>query len=210
MALVTVFGGTGFLGRRVVECLTGQGETVRVAARHPTRVRAGGAPGGSGRTVAIVADVRDEAAVAAAIAGADAVINAVSTYLEKADVTYEAVHVHGATHVAHACERQGVSRLVHISGIGADPGIAFAVYPRAGPRRARGAAGLAAGDDPAPKRHVRPRRCVPERPCQDCEIVTDHSIDRRRPHATAACPCRRCRNGRVPGAAQSERPGGHL
>jgi NADH dehydrogenase len=121
MALVTVFGGTGFLGRRVVECLTGEGEAVRVAARHPVRVRAGGAPGGSGRTGAIVADVRDEAAVAAAIAGADAVVNAVSAYLEKGAVTYEAVHVHGANHVAGACERQGVSRLAHISGIGADP-----------------------------------------------------------------------------------------
>ena len=121
MALVTVFGGTGFLGRRIVKCLTDEGETVRVVARHPTPLRAGGTSGGPGRTPAIIADVRDETAVAAAIAGADAVVNAVSAYLEKAGVTYEAVHVHGATHVAEACERQGISRLVHISGIGAAP-----------------------------------------------------------------------------------------
>jgi uncharacterized protein YbjT (DUF2867 family) len=121
MALVTVFGGTGFLGHRVVKCLTDAGETVRVAARHPTRIRAGDTSGGSERTLAIVADVRDEAAVAAAVAGADAVVNAVSAYVEKAGVTYEAIHVQGAIHIAEACERQGISRLVHISGIGADP-----------------------------------------------------------------------------------------
>ncbi|MGH6678826.1 MAG: complex I NDUFA9 subunit family protein [Bradyrhizobium sp.] len=121
MALVTVFGGTGFLGRRIIKCLADEGETVRVAARHPTRIRAGGISGESEPTLAIVADVRDEAAVAAAIAGADAVVNAVSAYVEKAAVTYEAVHVQGAKHVAEACERQGISRLVHISGIGADP-----------------------------------------------------------------------------------------
>jgi uncharacterized protein YbjT (DUF2867 family) len=67
------------------------------------------------------ADVRDQASVAAALEGADAVINAVSTYVEKGDVTFEAVHVQGAETVAREVVRLGVARLVLISGIGADP-----------------------------------------------------------------------------------------
>ncbi len=122
MPLVTVFGGTGFLGRRVVGRLTQEGATVRVAVRHPERVEACAIPAVSGCMVPISADVRDEASVASAIAGAEAVVNVVSAYVEKSGVTYTAVHVHGAGNVASECRRQGVSRLVHISGVGADPG----------------------------------------------------------------------------------------
>jgi uncharacterized protein YbjT (DUF2867 family) len=120
MSLVTVFGGTGFLGRRVVDRLTQDGATVRVAVRHPQRVGAGATPAGSGRIIPVSADVRDEASVASAIAGAEAVVNVVSAYVEKAGVSYTAVHVQGAANVARECERQSVSRLVHVSGIGAD------------------------------------------------------------------------------------------
>lgn len=118
--LVTVFGGTGFLGRRVVSRLAQDGVIVRVAARHPERVDAGAISAAPDRIVPIAADVRDEASVTTAIAGADAVVNAISAYVEKAGVTYTAVHVQGARRVAVACGRQGVKRLVHVSGIGAD------------------------------------------------------------------------------------------
>lgn len=121
MALVTVFGGTGFLGRRIVERLASAGEIVRVAARRPERARAGLYRAGPGRAVPFAADVREEKSVAAAVAGADGVVNAVSAYVEKGDVTYTAVHVQGALNVAKACALQKVGRLVHISGIGADP-----------------------------------------------------------------------------------------
>ncbi len=110
MELVTVFGGTGFLGRRIVEHLAKQGMTIRVATRHS---------GETGRSAA--ADVRDQAAVAAAVSGADCVVNAVSAYTEKRGVTYNAVHVEGARNVAAASRHHGVRRLVYISGIGADP-----------------------------------------------------------------------------------------
>jgi uncharacterized protein YbjT (DUF2867 family) len=65
--------------------------------------------------------VRDQTSVAAALAGADAVVNTVSAYVEKGGVTFEAVHVQGAETVAREALAAGVARLVHISGMGADP-----------------------------------------------------------------------------------------
>src|SRR6185437_758757 len=69
----------------------------------------------------IPADVCDRASVAAALAGADAAVNAVSTYVEKGGVTFQAVHVRGAENVAREAAAAGVARLVLVSGIGADP-----------------------------------------------------------------------------------------
>ena len=65
--------------------------------------------------------MRDQASVAAAVAGADAVVNAVSAYVEKGGVTFEAVHEQGAETVAREAAAAGVARLVLVSGIGADP-----------------------------------------------------------------------------------------
>ncbi len=121
MATVTVFGGTGFLGRRIVDRLAGAGEIVRVAARHFQAGSARPSLSGFGCAVPFATDVRDEKAVAAAVAGVDGVVNAVSAYVEKGGITYTAVHVEGALNVAKACEFQKVARLIHISGIGADP-----------------------------------------------------------------------------------------
>jgi uncharacterized protein YbjT (DUF2867 family) len=121
MALVTVFGGTGFLGLRIVERLVGMGEIVRVAARHPERLRSGLVPSGHDQAIPIAANVREEKSVAAAVAGVDGVVNAVSAYVEQGDATYTAVHVQGALNVARVCERQKINRLIYISGIGADP-----------------------------------------------------------------------------------------
>jgi uncharacterized protein YbjT (DUF2867 family) len=120
MMLVTVFGGTGFLGRRIVERLVRDGAECRVAVRNPDRADAVAKSSGAGRVIPVAADVCDPSTVAAAIAGAQGVVNAVSAYVEKGGVTYTAVHVHGAGNIASACGRHGVARLVHISGIGAD------------------------------------------------------------------------------------------
>jgi uncharacterized protein YbjT (DUF2867 family) len=110
MTTVTVFGGTGFLGRRLVRHLAAEGAAVRIAVRSPDLARG-----------ELRADVRDQASVAAAVAGADAVINAVSAYVEKRGVTFESVHVQGAKRLAHEAAAAGVARLVLVSGIGADP-----------------------------------------------------------------------------------------
>lgn len=115
---VTVFGGTGFLGRRIVDRLAGGGATVRAAVRHPEGL------GRRANVTGVRADVLDEASVAAAVAGASAVVNAVSLYVEKGGAApgFHGVHVDGAARVARLAAHGGVERLVHISGIGADAG----------------------------------------------------------------------------------------
>ena len=121
MTTVVVFGGAGFLGRRLVHRLATEGMTVRVAVRHPDPARIELRSMGFDRVTVVRADVRDQASVAAAIAGADAVVNTVSAYVEKGGVTFEAVHVQGAETVAREAVAAGVARLVLVSGIGADP-----------------------------------------------------------------------------------------
>jgi uncharacterized protein YbjT (DUF2867 family) len=121
MSTVVVFGRGGFLGRRLVDRLTAEGMTVRVAVRRPDQARFELRSIGFDRVTVIPADVRDRASVAAAVAGADAVVNAVSTYVEQRGVTFEAVHVRGAENVAREATAAGVARLVLVSGIGADP-----------------------------------------------------------------------------------------
>jgi uncharacterized protein YbjT (DUF2867 family) len=111
--IVTVFGGTGFLGRRVVRHLGGQGLSARIASRHPERAKESGLQ-------STRADIEDEAAVETAIAGAYGVVNAVSLYLERGTKTFQALHVRAAGQLARLAKQAGVERLVHVSGIGAD------------------------------------------------------------------------------------------
>src|SRR5437879_6160573 len=116
----TVFGGIGFLGRRVVRRLREAGFAVRFAARHPERGRSLFADGEPG-IASIRADINEESAVAAAIAGSYAVV-AVSLYVERGKDTFRSVHVEAAARVARSAAEAGVPRLVHVSGIGADAG----------------------------------------------------------------------------------------
>jgi uncharacterized protein YbjT (DUF2867 family) len=109
---VTVFGGTGFVGRRVVRQLSDAAATVRIASRRA-------APTGEG-VEQIVADVHDERSIAAAVAGADGVVNAISLYAEHGGDTFHSVHVEAAARIAGAARRAGIKRFVHVSGIGAD------------------------------------------------------------------------------------------
>jgi uncharacterized protein YbjT (DUF2867 family) len=118
---VTVFGGSGFLGRRIVGRLAAAGALVRVAVRHPERAAFLAASGRAGQITTLRADVWDAATVAPALAGADAVVNTVGHYVERGDASFAAIHGQGARHVAEAAAAAGVRRLVHISGIGADP-----------------------------------------------------------------------------------------
>jgi len=115
---VTVFGGSGFLGRRVAARLAADGWEIRAAVRRPEAVSLSGeAP-----IEPLKADVRDAAAVARAVAGAKAVVNAVGLYVERGAASFEAVHAEGAETVAAEAAAAGAERLVHLSGIGADPG----------------------------------------------------------------------------------------
>lgn len=116
----TIFGGTGFLGRRIVRQLIGRGEPVRVAVRHPERV---GEIFGTGpaKPEAVRVDIHDERSVAAALKGAICAVNAVSLYVETGNATFRSVHVDAARRIARIVRDQGASRLIQISGIGADP-----------------------------------------------------------------------------------------
>src|SRR6516165_5179546 len=113
MSRITVFGGTGFVGRRVVRRLSESGATVRIASRH-----AGRAEGNNVERIA--ADARDERSVEAAVMDADGVVNAISLYVEHGRDTFHAVHVEAAARIARVARRAGTKRFVHLSGIGAD------------------------------------------------------------------------------------------
>jgi uncharacterized protein YbjT (DUF2867 family) len=119
--VVTVFGGTGFLGRRVVEHLREHGFFVRIASRHPDRARALFGPDGS-QFQSLEADIHDGQAVADALGGAHGVVNAVSLYVERQGETFHSVHVEAARRLAARAQQDRVERLVQVSGIGADTG----------------------------------------------------------------------------------------
>lgn len=113
MSCATVFGGTGFIGSRVVRHLRESGARVRVVSRHRGRAEGEGIE-------QIVADVHDDRSVAAAVAGADGVVNAVSLYVQHGRDTFDSLHVKAAGNVARAAKQAGTRRFVHISGIGAN------------------------------------------------------------------------------------------
>jgi uncharacterized protein YbjT (DUF2867 family) len=113
--VVTVFGGTGFLGRRVVRHLRDKGFSVRVASRHPS------SPSGDDPEVQpIAADIRERRSIATAVEGAFGVVNAVSLYVESGTDTFQAIHVAAAERLADEARKAGIGRLIQISGIGAN------------------------------------------------------------------------------------------
>ncbi|MCW5745740.1 MAG: complex I NDUFA9 subunit family protein [Alphaproteobacteria bacterium] len=116
---VTVFGGSGFVGRYVVRALAARGLRVRVAVRHPQLADFTRTAGDVGQVMAVLANLRFPQSVAAAIAGSGIVVNAAGISYQRGRQRYRAVHADGARHIAEAAAKAGVSRLIHISGIGA-------------------------------------------------------------------------------------------
>jgi len=119
--VVTVFGGSGFIGRHLIGRLARQGWIVRVAVRRPSRAGFLKPMGDVGQITPIRAPIQDRIAVESAVAGADAVINLVGILYERRHQTFAAVHDRGAQTVAAASAAAGVGRLVQVSAIGADP-----------------------------------------------------------------------------------------
>lgn len=119
--LVTVFGGSGFVGTRLVQALAHRGFRIRVAVRRPDLAGHVRPLGDVGQIVPIQANIRNAGSVARAVAGAQVVINLVGIGFERGAQNFGAVHVEGAATVARAAAAAGVSRLVHMSVLGADP-----------------------------------------------------------------------------------------
>ena len=117
--VVTVFGGSGFIGRYLVQRLAHQGCVIRVAVRRPSRAQFLKPLGNVGQITPVAAALQDEASLRAAVDGADAVVNLVGLLYEKGRQTFEAVHFRGAKSIAEFSAQAGVTDLVQMSALGA-------------------------------------------------------------------------------------------
>lgn len=120
MSLVTVFGGSGFLGRHLIARLAARGDTVRAAVRDTEAAKFLKTMGNPGQIVPFQADITKPDQAAQAAAGADAVVNLVGILSEWRSRTFRRVHAEGAGIVARAAKEAGARRLVQVSAIGAE------------------------------------------------------------------------------------------
>ena len=119
-ALITVFGGTGFVGRHIVKRLAKAGYRLRIATRRPNEALFLKTNGTPGQIEIIQANIRDAASTEVALKGADGVVNAVGILFESGKQKFTALQAEGATRLANAAKAEGVSAMVHVSAIGAD------------------------------------------------------------------------------------------
>ncbi len=119
-SLVTVFGGTGFLGRHTIRALAKAGKRIRVAVRHPNMGFFLPPMGVVGQIALVKCNVCEPEQVEAAVHGADAVINLTGILYQRGEQTFEALHVLAAETIAKAATAAGARTLVHVSAVGAD------------------------------------------------------------------------------------------
>ncbi|WP_171123655.1 MULTISPECIES: complex I NDUFA9 subunit family protein [unclassified Ruegeria] len=136
--LVTIFGGSGFVGRYVARRMAGEGWRVRVAVRRPNEAMFVKTYGVVGQVEPILCNIRDDASVALAMQGADAVVNCVGVLNELGKNEFDAVQAEGAERIARLAAQQGIAQMVHISAIGADA-VSDSQYSRT---KAQGEAGV--------------------------------------------------------------------
>ncbi|MEL6572439.1 MAG: complex I NDUFA9 subunit family protein [Pseudomonadota bacterium] len=117
--LVTIYGGSGFVGRYIARRLAKDGWRVRVAVRNPEQAGFVRPYGVVGQVEPVLCNIRDNASVLAAAQGADAVINCVGVLDEVGKNTFEAVQAEGAARIARLASSVGITQMVHISAIGA-------------------------------------------------------------------------------------------
>lgn len=118
--LVTIYGGSGFVGRYIARRMAKLGWRVRVAVRRPNEAIFVRPYGAVGQVEPILCNIRNEASVRAAMAGADAVVNCVGILNAVGKNGFDAVQVEGAERIARLAAETGVAHLVHVSAIGAD------------------------------------------------------------------------------------------
>ena len=119
-SVVTVFGGSGFLGRHAVRALAGEGWRVRAAVRRPDLAGHLQPMGAVGQIQPVQANLRYPDSVRRAVEGAQAVVNLVGILAKTGPQTFDAVHVAGARTVASAARAAGAGTMVHVSALGAD------------------------------------------------------------------------------------------
>ncbi|RLJ41450.1 NADH dehydrogenase [Litoreibacter meonggei] len=118
--LVTIYGGSGFVGRYVARRMAKEGWRVRVAVRRPNEAIFVKPYGTVGQVEPVLCNIRDDASVRAVMYGADAVVNCVGILAPSGKNQFDAVQHEGAERVARIASEHGIGRLVHISAIGAD------------------------------------------------------------------------------------------
>lgn len=119
--LVTIYGGSGFVGRYIARRLAKEGWRVRVAVRRPNEAIFVRPYGVVGQVEPVFCNIRDDASVRAVMHEADAVVNCVGTFDRGGANNFDAVQHQGAARIARIAAEEGVGRLVHLSAIGADP-----------------------------------------------------------------------------------------
>lgn len=119
--LVTIYGGSGFLGRYIARRMAKQGWRVRVAVRRPNEALFVKPYGAVGQVEPVLCNIRDDASVRAAMQGASVVVNCVGTFDRSGRNNFQAVQAEGAARIAALAAEAGISRMVHISAIGAAP-----------------------------------------------------------------------------------------
>jgi len=119
--LVTIFGGSGFVGSQVVRALAKQGWRIRVAVRQPNLAYEMRLHGDVGQIDIVQANIRNEASVRRALQGATAAVNLVGVLYESGRQGFQTLHAMGARTVAMIAAEMGVERLVQMSALGADP-----------------------------------------------------------------------------------------
>lgn len=122
--IVTIIGGSGFVGRYIAQRMARSGWRVRVACRRPNEAMFVKPYGVVGQVEPVQCNIRDDASTRAVIAGADAVVNCVGVLWESGRNTFQACQAEGAARVARIAAEGGVHNLVHVSAIGADEGCA--------------------------------------------------------------------------------------
>lgn len=118
--LVTIFGGSGFVGRYIARRMAKEGWRVRVAVRRPNEALFVKPYGTPGQVEPLGCNIRDDASVRALIRGADAVVNCVGILNRSGKNTFDAVQAEGAGRIARIAAAEGAQTLVHVSAIGAD------------------------------------------------------------------------------------------
>jgi NADH dehydrogenase len=118
--LITIFGGSGFIGRHLVRRLAAAGHRIRIAVRRPLDARPLQPQGDVGQIVPVLCNVRNDRSVATALSGAEAAINLVGVLHDGGAQSFEALHVDAPGRIGRLAREAGIGHLVHVSALGAD------------------------------------------------------------------------------------------